>query len=168
MLTRKENVQHGKIKKIFYLTNSSSFRGWIYNLTDETWLRPIDRHPVDKITMFCKYEFEQGKMYLLKYRDEGNENKLFLVFRVTRRRRIDVAYFEQERRTGKFVFCFPKDEGPAVLVYPGKLEQCFEKYCSTLQQNSKVTAIAFAKYLFSSGFLSKYLKAAKPDYYSFF
>lgn len=162
-------MENAQIKKIFYLTNSPSKRGWLYNLTDGTRLRPIKTYSSflenGVSRRGSKFIFEQGKLYLLKDVDVEKQNDLFLVFRVTRRRRVDIAYFE--RREGKYVFCFPTDDGPPVLMSPYKLERYFDEYCSTLPPNSKVNALNFAKYLCSSGYLSKYLKIAKPTYHFF-
>jgi len=158
-----ENVP---IKKVFYLSR----KDWLYNLTDGARLRSIKTYSVLKENGVSrrgsKFDFEQGKLYLLKYMDVENKQKdLFLIFRVTRRRRVDIAYWE--RRKGKYVFCFPTDGGPPVLMSTYKLERYFDEYCSTLPPNSKVNALNFAKYLYSSGYLSKYLKIAKPAYYFF-
>jgi len=156
-----ENVP---IKKVFYLSR----KDWLYNLTDGTRLYPIKNYSRLKENGITrskgKYVFEQGKMYLLKFTEESKKD-IFVIFRVTYRKRIDIAYWEYHE--GNFIFCFPTDNGPPVLMSPYELQQYFNEYCYTLPQNSKVNVINFAKYLCSSGYLSKYLEIAKPAYYFF-
>ncbi len=129
--------------KIELVRNPKTGKGWVYDLTDDVWIRAINPK-FSKNGVLCQGDFplEEGKKYLVKIDSSSWKNvwETYKILTVRNGQVITLACWE--RNNGNYKFS------------DGDLEKHFIDYSLTLPATSdnageavKVNVLEFAKYL---------------------
>ena len=142
-----EATQNIAIPKILYkielVRNPKTGKGWVYNLTDDVWMRAVNpKFSKNGVIYEGNYLLEEGKRYLVKI-DESSWNNTWETYKILTVQNGEVkTLVSWERNNGNHKF------NDAIT------EKQFTNYCLTLPATSdqpgeavKVNVLEFAKYL---------------------
>jgi hypothetical protein len=131
------------LHKIELVRNPKTGKGWVYNLTDDTWMRALNpKFSKGGVIFEGEYLLEAGKKYLVKV-DESSWKNVWETYQIFTLQNGEVKTLASwERNNGNYKFT---DE---------TLQKHFTQYCLTLPTASqnpgeavKANVLEFAKYL---------------------
>jgi len=133
-----EKVLH----KIELVRNQKTGKGWVYNLSDDVWMRAINPKFSNGVLWQGDFALEEGKKYLVKI-DESSWKNTWETYQILTVQNGEVKTLATwERNNGNYKF------------YDASVEKAFTDYSLTLPATSnqsgeavKVNVLEFTKYL---------------------